>query len=65
MLDTCNFVALLRHKRPVVSVFLILENEVHVLAVQCAPTGENSIDIHGTNKCKTMSWVVLFVENDA
>jgi hypothetical protein len=64
-LDTFNFVALLRHKRLAVSVLLVLENEVHVLAVQWASTGGTSIDIHTTNKGKTMSWVELFAENVA
>jgi hypothetical protein len=62
---TLNFVALLHHKRPAVSVLLVLENEVHVLAVQWALTGGNSVDIHSTNKGKTMSWVVLFAKNVA
>ena len=63
--DTFNFVALLRHKRPAVSVLLVLENEVHVLAVQCTSTEGNSVDIRSTDKGKTMSWVVLFAENVA
>jgi hypothetical protein len=65
LLDTFNFVALLRHKRSAVSVLLVLENEVHVLAVQCTSTGGNSVDVHSTNKGKTMSWLGLFAENVA